>query len=91
MYLHCDIVGDVGEIVDGLDLATTEIVAALRRAEPAAAAAIKRIPASRLGAADAARGLASLRDRPAFAEGIAALRENRLARWAVRSGFGDQR
>jgi methylglutaconyl-CoA hydratase len=81
---------DVVAPLDGLDRATTEIVDALRRAEPAAAAAIKRIPPNGLGADDAARGLATLRDRPAFAEGIAALRENRPARWSIRSGVGDQ-
>jgi methylglutaconyl-CoA hydratase len=67
---------------EGLDAAVDDVVDALRRGEPAALAAIKRIGPAGPSRDDAARLLRELRDRPAFDEGIAALREGRPPAWA---------
>lgn len=65
-----------------LDATVTAILTDLRRGEPEALEAIKRIPSDGLAAGPAARVLGALRDRPAFAEGLAALKEGRAPAWA---------
>lgn len=67
----------------GVDVATAEVIEAIRRGEPEAVATTKQIPAEGLGRESAATVLTTLRDRPQFAEGIAALRGGRLPAWAV--------
>jgi methylglutaconyl-CoA hydratase len=70
----------------GVDVATAEVIEAIRRGEPEAVAAVKRFPPAGLGRDDAAQLLATLRDRPQFAEGIAAMRGGRLPTWAAPGG-----
>jgi methylglutaconyl-CoA hydratase len=69
---------------DELDDAVTRVVAALAAGEPEALAATKRLFPRGLAANEAVAELARLRARPEFAEGIAAVRGKRPARWVVR-------
>lgn len=70
----------------GVDVAVAEVVEAIRRGEPEALSSVKRMPSGGLRGADAASLLAALRVRPAFAEGVSALKAGRLATWATTSG-----
>lgn len=71
---------------DGLDAAVSTVIADLRRGEPGALDAIKRIPSTGLATEAAASLLRALRERPAFAEGIAALKEGRTPIWMKEAG-----
>lgn len=70
----------------GVDGAVAEVIEAIRRAESEAVATVKRIPDAGLGRAEATTVLGALRERPEFAEGLAALRAGRLATWATPRG-----
>ena len=69
---------------EDIDRVVAEAIDNLRRGEPEALAAIKRLPREGLAGPDAATLLAALRARDAFAEGIAALRERRPANWKTK-------
>jgi len=75
---------DVATTQPEFDRVVAEAIEHLRRGEPEALAAIKRLPREGLDTAEAATLLATLRARDAFAEGIAARRERRPARWEGR-------
>jgi methylglutaconyl-CoA hydratase len=68
----------------GLDAAVDEALDAIRRGEPEAISTIKRFGPRGLERDEAAATLARLRDRPEFAEGVAALREGREPEWTAR-------
>jgi methylglutaconyl-CoA hydratase len=70
---------------DGLDAAVDELCAALGQGEPLALAAVKQLFPDGFAGPAAVEMLAELRGRPEFAEGIAALREKRPAKWVVES------
>lgn len=65
----------------GVDVATAEVIEAIRRGEPRAITAVKSLPREGLDGDEATTLLSSLRDRPEFTEGVAALRSGRLPNW----------
>lgn len=69
---------------DGLDEALSEVVGALAAGEPEALATVKRLFPDGLGTDAAVAELARLRERPEFAEGMAAVREKRPAAWTCK-------
>jgi methylglutaconyl-CoA hydratase len=66
---------------DQLDATIDDVCSALCAAEPGALAAVKKLFPDGLDGAAATHMLADLKGRPAFAEGIAALREKRPPSW----------
>jgi methylglutaconyl-CoA hydratase len=77
--------GLVDHVADGaeLDAVLEDTLRALEHAEPLALAAVKQLFPHGFAGPAAVEMLAELRDRPEFAEGIAALREKRPAAWVV--------
>jgi methylglutaconyl-CoA hydratase len=67
----------------GLDAGVDELCTALGQGEPLALAAVKQLFPHGFAGPAAVEMLAELRARAEFAEGIAALREKRPARWVV--------
>lgn len=68
---------------DQLDAAIDEVCTALCAGEPGALASVKRLFPTGLGGPEAAAELSRLRARPAFAEGISAMREKRPPSWVT--------
>ena len=68
---------------DELDAVLDEVCGALGQGEPLALAAVKQLFPHGFAGPAAVEMLAELRARPEFAEGIAALREKRPAKWVV--------
>ena len=66
---------------DQLDDEVSRVVSALAAGEPAALTVTKRLFPAGLAPDEAVAELARLRERPEFAEGIAAVREKRPAKW----------
>jgi methylglutaconyl-CoA hydratase len=71
---------------DGLDAAIDDVCAALCAGEPEALASVKRMFPDGMAALPAAEELGRLRARPAFGEGIRALREKRPPSWVTGDG-----